>query len=1109
MSTKPPSQDEHAGTQDLDVTGVFSSPPADAASPTVPQFADPPRPVESPGVFATGVYLPDSTAAREATPTANPRNSGPEATGAFLPAEAGATGEFVAGAQEQPALVVPGGATGTFHTLPPGDPAEAPSGKTPDTSRCGRYNLKRFHARGGMGEIWLAEDPEIGRSVALKRMLEKRSTHQRRFLVEAQITGQLEHPGIVPVHELGVNEEGQPFYVMKFVRGRTLQHVIKEHHAAKAQTADRQVEHLRLLQIFLSLCQTVAYAHSRGVLHRDLKPENVMLGPFGETLLLDWGIAKVMGQSAAAAEALAAPAGDPGSSSVQLPDPTNTSGTQMGAIMGSPSYMSPELASGMNHEVDERSDVYLLGGTLFEILTGRLPREGTTAYDIIRKAQREPPPPPRKFNPEVSKPLNSICVKAMAQRKEDRYQSALALADDVQRYVAGEPVTAYQESFLERASRWAKRHRKAILRTTGAVLLLGLLVFGIVQVREAEQRRIAALREADELRGREEARLDVKEFHRLADEARFYAATTDPVAEHAPYFDPREGENKARAALARAAPWGKTLEGLPLPEEKESVKNEMYEVLLVLAQTISQRATTPESAPAAAKETLALLEEAGQLSAPSRSYYRLRAQTSRRVGDEKGAVEDQQKADDPQTPFTALDHFFLGEQFRTESTRPETKGEPTRKAWQSDPKILAKAIEEYRKALAIDPDHYWSQFQLGRCYLNLGRIGEAVEALGACVALRPKSPYGYNVRGLALAQEKRFLDAERDLDQALKLDPDSRAAQLTRGMVRLTQAKNDLALADFEAVLQPPADKQLLEAAYYRGQLYLRRGEVDKALKDFDRVVAEKPGLRPIYKDRALIHIAKGDTALALKDLDQYLGNGPAANADGWEAHAIRGHLLRFMYPELKQDLRQKPVGKTMIDLTVAQLSKAVALGGESADLFDDLAAMMELTGRPVEALAAYGKGIALAPNDVRFLIKRGWLHEALNDHDKAQADFAEAVGIAPDYAEAHTGLGYVRAMRKLPSEAQREADLALLNGADRYLILHNVACIYATLAQAGDRQSAAHKDAAMAVLRRAVQLWKQGGTETNEIDNILGDPALQILKDHPDFPKLVRKNEL
>jgi len=230
-----------------------------------------------------------------------------------------------------------------------------------------------------MGEVWMAEDTSIGRQVALKRMLGQRPDQIHRFLVEAQVTGQLEHPGIVPVHELGTNDQGEPFYVMKFVQGRTLQKIIEDHHARPGRRTD-DVENFRLLQIFLSLCQTVAYAHSRGVLHRDLKPENVMLGAFGETILLDWGIAKVMGQpdSHAAGEGDGQGTGTGNGSLVHLHEADEETATRAGAIMGTPSYMAPEVAAGLNAEVDQRSDVYLLGATLYEILTGRQPRRAKT-----------------------------------------------------------------------------------------------------------------------------------------------------------------------------------------------------------------------------------------------------------------------------------------------------------------------------------------------------------------------------------------------------------------------------------------------------------------------------------------------------------------------------------------------------------------------------------------------------------------------------------------------------------------------------------------------------------------------------------------------------------
>src|SRR5207249_2346593 len=158
--------------------------------------------------------------------------------------------------------------------------------------RSGRYVVRQFHARGGIGEIWLAEDAEIGRQVALKRLSKKLEDQQDRFLIEAQITGQLEHPGIVPVHDLGVDEEGRPFYVMSFIHGSTLKEAIDDYHAGVSTPGEaREVQFSRLLEIFVKVCQAVAYAHHRGIVHRDLKPDNVMLGPFGEALVLDWGMA--------------------------------------------------------------------------------------------------------------------------------------------------------------------------------------------------------------------------------------------------------------------------------------------------------------------------------------------------------------------------------------------------------------------------------------------------------------------------------------------------------------------------------------------------------------------------------------------------------------------------------------------------------------------------------------------------------------------------------------------------------------------------------------------------------------------------------------------------
>ena len=194
-----------------------------------------------------------------------------------------------------------------------------------------------------------------------------------------------------------------------------------------------------------------------------------------------------------------------------------------------------------------------------------------------------------------------------------------------------------------------------------------------------------------------------------------------------------------------------------------------------------------------------------------------------------------------------------------------------------------------------------------------------------------------------------------------------------------------------------------------------------------------------------------------------------------------------------------------MLEVALAELFQAVQKGGTDAGLYDDLGAVLEHAGRLDQAIVAYSRGIASAPDLAKLRIKRGWAWEQLNQHEKASADFAAAARVAPEDAEAHTGLGYVQAVRKLPREAQREADLSLLHGGDDYLVLHNVACIYAALSQTDTAQAAAYQDVAMALLRRAVKLWKKSSTGPNELELIKAEPAFGPIRGRKDFQDLLR----
>ena len=345
---------------------------------------------------------------------------------------------------------------------------------TPHTTQSQeRYTLTRLHAKGGLGRIWLARDENMGRDVALKDLRPERAANPStwvRFLREARVTGQLEHPNIVPVYEVGHGTDDQPFYTMRFVRGRTLAEAARDYHNPHLKGQPGALNLRELLTAFVGVCNAIGYAHSRGVIHRDLKPQNVVLGDFGEVLVLDWGLAKVTGESEAAD--LSVPPALTGDSL----GPTDQ--TVAGQVIGTPAYMAPEQAEGRLDLLTARTDVYGLGAILYEILTGRPPFRGSDTATVLRQVTHEPPERPRSIVEDAPAALDAVCMKALEKKSADRYASAKELAAEIQHYLADEPVVAYREPLSVRAGRFARRNR-TLVTTSAMALVVTTIIFAV------------------------------------------------------------------------------------------------------------------------------------------------------------------------------------------------------------------------------------------------------------------------------------------------------------------------------------------------------------------------------------------------------------------------------------------------------------------------------------------------------------------------------------------------------------------------------------------------------------------------------------------------------
>ena len=930
----------------------------------------------------------------------------------------------------------------------------------------GRYQIQGEIARGGMGAILRGRDIDLGRELAIKVMLESHrgdSEVVRRFIEEAQIGGQLQHPGIVPVYELGTFPDRRPFFAMKLVKGRTLASLLHERTGAAQDLP-------RFLSIFEQICQTMAYAHARGVIHRDLKPSNVMVGSFGEVQVMDWGLAKVLATGGIADDAAAQPVNETVITTVRSGSSGGGSESQAGSVLGTPAYMAPEQARGEVERIDERADVFGLGAILCEILAGRPPYVGSTRNELRDMAARgDLADALRRLDAcSADSELIGLAQDCLAVDPDQRPRSAVELARRMTAYLTGVQerlraselarvaAQARAEEEIKRRAVADELAREALARSdeerkrrraTAALAASVLVTFGVVgsgweylsrQRLERASLFTQAMGEVDGLRNQaERAGDDLALWHSARDAAR--------AAERL-LVDASDGSTRSHAIkLVRDV-----IHAAATAENDQNLLTRLLDVRSAKADdadgAISDAAyadafreagiDVDSLPPATAGATISSRPPVVRVSlATALDWWAAVRRTLRR--DAAGALRltEVARLADPDPWRNRLRELFqsTASQDRLTGLKDLARSGPIEELPAVSLQLLgatllrlgdpAAAVVVLRSGQRLYPGDVWLNFVLADCLDQLGRREEAIRYYMAARSLRPET--GHEL-GHALEENGEIDEALGVFRDLVKLRPKEATVLTCLGRALKRRGRADEAKGVLEEAISLCRAAVGLKPNFYLyhgnlGSALTEQGKLDEAIAEYRTAIRLNPDDSDLHRHLARVLNSQGKLPDAIAEIREAQRLSPSSafgHNDLGDVLAKHGKVIEAA-AEYRAALRIKPnlhdghhnLGRTLaemgkIDEAIAEFRTSLTLGADCVGARHDLGAALCKLGRLDEGIAEYRAALRIEPDGFEAHHDLGVALSAQKRFEEAIAAYNSALRLKPNDARVHVWIG-------------------------------------------------------------------------------------------------------